>query len=290
MNKIWIEAARPKTLAAAIAPVLIGTAMAYGDGAGNFLWFLLSLLFALLIQIGTNFTNDYYDFVKGADDEKRLGPRRVTAAGLVLPDTMFTATIIVFAAAACFALPMGFRGGLVMPLVVFLSIASGWAYTGGPFPLGYNGLGELFVLLFFGPIAVGSTYYLQALHLPWEVLFIGLAPGLISTAIIVVNNLRDVEGDTRSGKRTLAVRFGRDFAKREYVLCLLLAAFVPPLVAYFSEGSAFSLLTLLILPFAFPVAREVLTKRDGPSLNDALAETGKLLIAFTVAFSLGRFL
>ncbi len=290
MVEVWVEAARPKTLLAAIAPVVIGAGLAYADGGGDFFFFMASLLFALLIQIATNFTNDYHDFVKGTDGEQRIGPRRACAAGLISPDAMYNAMLYTFVAAGVVGIALVARGGWPLLAVVGLSIWAGWAYTAGPYPLGYNGLGDLFVLIFFGPLAVGSTYFLQNLELTPEVLVLGLAPGLLSTAILSVNNIRDIDGDRKSGKMTLAVRLGRRFGKGEYIGCVVVAALIPPLAAYFFGGNGFSLLTLLVIPFAVPIMKVVITKRDGPSLNAALGETAQLLVAFTAALLVGRFL
>ncbi|MBW1752269.1 MAG: 1,4-dihydroxy-2-naphthoate polyprenyltransferase, partial [Deltaproteobacteria bacterium] len=206
--KIWIDAARPKTLWASVAPVVIGSAMAFESGGLHIMSALSALLGAVLIQIGTNFANDYFDYYTGADSTDRLGPTRVVQAGLVQPTTMKAAFIAVFALAVVPGAYLIWRAGLPLFVIGVLSILCGILYTAGPYPLGYVGLGELFVILFFGPVAVGGTYYVQTLQISVPVIISGLAPGLFSVAILTVNNLRDVKSDHRAGKKTLAVRFG----------------------------------------------------------------------------------
>ena len=190
--KIWITASRPKTLWAAFSPVIIGTAMAYGEGKVHWLSAFLAAVGAILIQIGTNFSNDYYDYFRGVDKKERLGPLRVTQAGLVKPETMKRATILIFSLAFISGLYLIYRGGWPVLIIGLLSILFGILYTAGPYPLGYNGLGDIFVLIFFGLVAVGGTYYVQALEINKLVLLAGLSPGLFSTAILTVNNLRDI--------------------------------------------------------------------------------------------------
>ncbi|RMF56518.1 MAG: 1,4-dihydroxy-2-naphthoate octaprenyltransferase, partial [Calditrichaeota bacterium] len=197
--KVWLMASRPRTLGAAIAPVLMGLSMAYADMGLHMPSAIATLICALLIQIGTNFANDYYDFVQGADTGERLGPTRATQAGLVTPQAMKKAFIMVFSVAFLIGLYLIWRGGWPIFLIGVLSILFGILYTGGPYPLGYNGLADIFVLIFFGPVAVGGTYYLQTLQINGLVLIAGLAPGLISTALLTVNNLRDVITDRQAG-------------------------------------------------------------------------------------------
>ncbi len=286
--KTWILAARPKTLAAGMAPVIMGGAMARVDHAFHAPALLCALLGALLIQVGTNFANDYFDFVKGTDTEERVGPLRATQAGLVSPRTMLAATVIVFALAL---LPGGYlihRGGMPILIIGLVSIACGVLYTGGPFPLGYLGLGDLFVLVFFGPVAVAGTYYVQARMVTQDAVIAGIAAGLWSTAILTVNNLRDMEGDRRSGKRTLAVRFGRTFARVEYLACVLLAGIAIPLYLGLYPGThPGALLAALSVPAAIPALRAVFSSTDGEQLNNTLAATGKLLLLYAVLFSAG---
>lgn len=287
--KIWLHAARPKTLWAAVAPVVIGTAMAYGDVIPiDWLSVVCALSGALLIQIGTNLANDYFDFVKGSDTVHRLGPTRATQAGLVSPGTMRRAYRIAFGLAVLPGAYIVWRGGWPLLIVGLLSIVCGILYTGGPLPLGYLGLGDVFVLIFFGPVAVGGTYYLHALEITSSVVVAGFAPGLISVALLAVNNMRDMDEDRAAGKKTLAVRFGRRFARVEYLVSILIAAFVIPLYFYSVSGGRFFLLVpLVVVTGATPAIKTVFTATDGPSLNRVLATTGKLLLAFSVVFSMG---
>lgn len=266
--------------------MIMGGAMAASDDAFHGVAFACALLGALLIQIGTNYANDYFDFVKGTDTEERIGPTRATQAGLVSPGTMLTATVIVFALALA---PGGYlihRGGLPILVIGLVSIACGVLYTGGPFPLGYLGLGDVFVLMFFGPVAVAGTYYVQALTVTPEAVLAGVAAGLWSTAILTVNNLRDMEGDRKTGKRTLAVRFGRRFARVEYLLCILIAGIGIPVYLSVVDGWGV-LLAMLSVPASLPALRTVFTRTGGETLNNTLAATGKLLLLYAVLFSVG---
>ena len=285
--KIWILAARPKTLWAAIAPVLIGTAMAYADGKAHWLSALLAGVGAVLIQIGTNFANDYFDYKHGADEGERLGPTRATQAGLVTPAEMKRAFILTFALAVLAGLYLIYRGGWPILAIGIFSIIFGILYTGGPFPLGYYGLGDLFVLIFFGLIAVGGTYYVQVLSINRLVILAGIAPGLFSTAILTVNNLRDIHTDRMAGKKTLAVRFGETFARMEYLFSVLIAGIIPIILFFLSAGHHYVLAATLILLMAIPSLKTVLTENPGKIFNQTLAETGKLLFLYSVLFSIG---
>lgn len=284
--KIWLMAVRPKTLWAAVSPVLVGSAMAAGDGLFYWPAAAIALAGALLIQIGTNFANDYFDFIQGADTGERLGPLRVTQAGLVEPRIIKRAFILVFALAFLIGLYLVYRGGWPILAVGLLSILFGILYTGGPYSLGYNGLGDIFVLIFFGPVAVGGTYYVQALSLNWPVMVAGLGPGLISMALLAVNNLRDIDTDRQAGKRTLAVRYGAKFARMEYLICILLPAIIPGLLAFQIGGHRFAFLTLLALPAALPGMKLVLGKSHGKILNKALENTGKVLFVYGLLFTI----
>ena len=284
---IWLMAARTKTLAAGTAPVIIGTAMAYGDGRAHWLAAACAMLGSILIQVGTNFANDYFDHAKGTDTADRLGPLRVTQAGFVAPGTMLCATILVFLAACGPGLYIVWRGGWPFVVVGLVSILCGVLYTGGPYPLGYLGLGDLFVLIFFGPVAVVGTYYVQALDMNRDVALAGVASGLFSVAILTVNNLRDIDQDAHAGKKTLAVRFGRTFARYEYLTALMIAALVIPLALGIHTSHVSILLPILTFPAAVPTIRTVFTTTDGPALNNALAATGKLLLLFSALFAVG---
>ncbi|MBW2108896.1 MAG: 1,4-dihydroxy-2-naphthoate polyprenyltransferase [Deltaproteobacteria bacterium] len=285
--KIWILAARPKTLWAAVSPVLIGTAMAFEGGKGAWLPAAAALFGAVMIQIGTNFANDYFDYQKGADAGPRLGPLRVTQAGLVRPGAMRAAFFLAFFLAALAGTYLTWHAGWPIAIIAILSIVSGVLYTAGPYPLGYVGLGDVFVLIFFGPVAVGGTYYVQALEISPAVLVAGLAPGLFSVAILTVNNLRDISGDTRAGKKTLAVRFGRRFSRIEYLVCVIAGSAVPAVLWWMDQGRMFSLATLGVPLLAIPSFAKVLRSTDGPVLNGVLAATGKLLLVYSVVFSVG---
>ena len=280
----WILAARLRTLPAAIAPVLIGCAIAYqGDGFHFFAAFF-AMMGAILIQIGTNFANDYFDFVNGADTEDRIGPTRATQAGLITPSSMRTAFIITFALVVPIIGYMAYRGGWPLIGVGVLSIISGILYTGGPKPLGYMGLGDIFVLVFFGPVAVAGTEYVQSLTLSTDAILAGIASGLISTAILVVNNLRDKDTDKHVGKNTLAVRFGSTFARVEYSLCFVITAAITVYLAY--VHSPWVLLALFPLLRAIPINRSMWSQ-SGAALDPNLGKTAQVLILYSLFFSIG---
>ena len=284
--KVWFLAARPKILWAGACPVALGVALAVADGAFHPWIALCTLAASLLAQIGTNYCNDYCDFKKGADTHERQGPTRATQAGWVTPDAMRRATILVFALATLVGLYLVSRGGWPITVIAVASLLSGIFYTAGPYPLGYIGLGDLLVLVFFGPVAVGGTYYLQTLDLRADVLWMGLVPGLWSAALLTVNNLRDTDQDRAAGKRTLAVRFGRGFARAQYVLCVGLAAVLPIGVMAWSGGPRWMFLTLFVLmPAAIPALRAVRTGRDGIMLNPVLGQTARLLLLHTLLLS-----
>ena len=286
--KVWGLAARPKTLWAGIAPVFIGAAMARADGVFHGPSALCALLGAVFIQIGANYANDYFDFIKGTDREDRVGPLRATQAGLVTPAQMKRAAIRVFGLAFLAGLYLIYRGGIPILVIGLLSIACGILYTGGPYPLGYLGLGDLFVLVFFGPVAVAGAYYVQAQSFDPLPVIAGLSPGLWSVAILTVNNLRDVAADRLSGKKTLPVRLGVTFARWEYALSLFAASVVLPLyLCLVTGGHWLALTSMLAFPLSAGSLRTVFTVQDGPALNSALAATGKLLLGFSVLFSIG---
>src|SRR5947199_4681718 len=224
----WLLAARPKTLAAAVTPVLVGTALACIHSNVDWPPFVFALLGAVFIQIGTNYVNDALDFKKGADTHARLGPLRVTQAGLLDADAVLRGAYVCFAIAALCGIPLIVRGGWPIAIAGVASILAAYAYTGGPYPLAYHGLGELFVMAFFGVVAVGGTYYLQRLRIDRDALLAGVACGALAIVLLAINNLRDLENDRASNKRTLAARFGRGFARTEIaVMALLPFALLP---------------------------------------------------------------
>ncbi len=283
-------AARPRTLPAAIAPVLAGTAAALyaDDDAFRLGAFLAALAGSIFIQIGTNLVNDYSDAKRGADTVDRLGPVRVTAAGLVAPRSVLVATWIAFGIAVACGAYLATVAGPVILAVGAVSIVAGVLYTGGPRPYGYAGLGEVFVFLFFGLVAVNGSYFVQLEELALLPLGLSIAIGALSTAILVVNNVRDMDTDRRAGKNTLAVRIGRPGARRVYVGLLGLAYAMLPVTALIGDVPWWSMaLGLLSLPLAVKAAQPVLKRTDGPSLNGALAATGVLLGAFSLFVSAG---
>jgi 1,4-dihydroxy-2-naphthoate octaprenyltransferase len=287
MANVWLIAARPKTLWAGVVPVFIGGAIAFDAGSRHWLSFVCALAGSVLIQIGTNYANDYLDFVKQTDSSERIGPLRVTQAGLVTPSQIRTATMIVFGMSVMIGLYLVIRAGWPVIAIGLTSIAFGVLYTGGPRPLGYLGLGDLLVLIFYGPVAVAGTHYVMTLSFSSEAVLLGLSPGLFSVAILVVNNLRDIESDRKSGKRTLAVRLGPTFAKAEYVSVIIVAALQPAVVVFMTGRHPYSAASALVLiPAAIPTFA-VLTSRSGESLNTALADTGRLLALFGLLFCVG---
>ena len=285
--RLWLRAARPRTLPAAVAPVVVGTALAVREGRFAALAFVCALVGSVFIQVGTNLSNDYSDARRGADTEDRLGPVRLTAGGLMPPRRVLLGTWVAFAIAVAAGLYLIATTGWELLVAGVLSILAGVLYTGGPRPYGYAGLGEVFVFLFFGVVAVTGSYFAQTEELRWEALALSVPVGLLATGILVVNNVRDLETDRRAGKRTLAVKLGRRAARRLYVATVALAFAVPPLVWLAGGLSAWVLLTLVALPLAVPLVRTVSSRVDGPSLNAALAGTGRLLGVFSLLLAVG---
>jgi 1,4-dihydroxy-2-naphthoate polyprenyltransferase len=285
-GRAWFLAIRPRTLPASVTPVIVGTALAAKGGALRLPVALAALLVALLLQIGANLHNDLADFQRGTDREGRVGPVRVTSAGLLSPQAVERATWLVFGLAGLPGLYLVYVGGWPFLLIGATAILAAWAYTGGPFPLGYHGLGDLMVFLFFGLAGVVGTYYLQTRRLDPAAWLAAVAIGALITAILVVNNLRDIDGDRLAGKRTLAVRLGRRGAQVEFV-ALLLAAYVVPLILWLGLGyQPWVLLVWLSLWLAVSVTRLVLTQ-TGPILNRALAGTGQLVAVYGLLLSVG---
>ena len=284
---LWVEAARPQTLAAALIPVLVGASLAYQAHSLNWINSLVALICAFLIQIGTNFANDYFDFVKGSDTDERIGFRRATAAGLISAEAMKKATIITMALAFFLGLYLVWAAGWVVLVIGILSLIFGVLYTGGPFPLGYNGLGDLFVFIFFGIVAVMTTYYVNALEWSEASFWASLAVGGLCVNILVVNNLRDVEQDRKSGKRTLGVLFGETTLKLEYLLMVVLAFAIPPHFYVQLGYNSWIMLPYISLPLAGYYTYKIWTEKDKSKLNPMLERTAQYMVVFGVLFSIG---
>jgi 1,4-dihydroxy-2-naphthoate octaprenyltransferase len=284
--QIWLLAIRPKTLPAAAAPVIVGTALAYLDDLINWKAAMVCLLAALLLQIGSNLANDVFDYEKGADQGERFGPTRVTQSGMLTPGAVKRGMLVVFGLSIVLGIYLIVVGGWPILVIGLAAIISAIIYTGGPFPLGYHGLGDLFVFVFFGLVAVTGTYYVQALRVDFKVWWMATAMGLLTVAILVVNNLRDIDSDGKANKRTLAVRFGKTFARLEYMFCLLGAYIVPVALWGVGELPFFSLLILFTIPVGVRLVLAVY--RDvGKVLNKTLAGTGQLELLYAMCFALG---
>ena len=283
---IWFEAARPRTLPASLVPVLLASSMAFVDGCFYWLPAVICLAFALLIQIGTNFANDYLDGVKGTDTEKRLGPRRAVASGLVKPVTMKRATILVLAFGFCMGLGLIPFGGWWLLVVGVASVACAWLYTGGPYPLAYNGLGDVFVILFFGFVAVGCSYYVQTGTFSSNVLLLGMGCGVLVNNLLVVNNYRDLEEDRAAQKCTLVVRFGRRFAWIQYEVSVLLAGVV---VLYFwAKGyGVYVLLALVPVVYGLVLGRRLGVAESVREFLSVLQGSAKVVLGYGILFSAG---
>jgi 1,4-dihydroxy-2-naphthoate polyprenyltransferase len=285
--RAWVLAARPATLPAAVVPVLVGAAAALGEGARfRPFVFAMTLVCALLIQIGTNFANDYSDFLKGADTAARLGPVRVTASGLMTRDQVRRGIIVAFGLAVMIGVYLAWIGGWPIIAIGILSVISGLAYTGGPFPTGYHGLGDLFVFVFFGIIAVTGTAFLQTGSWSRLALLLSIPIGLLVTNILVVNNLRDLPTDVAAGKRTLATRIGDRATRMQYVL-FCVASFLVPLAMAMDPGSRWMLLPILSAPLAITLVRKVAGGVSGTDLNPVLERSGQLLLVFGMLLAIG---
>ena len=285
--RLWWLAARPRTLPVSASPVVVATAIAVADGRARALPAAAALLGALWLQIGANFANDLFDFEKGADSDERLGPPRAVQLGLITPHHMRIGTGVAFAMASAVGLYLVSVAGWPIVAIGLLSIAVGVAYTGGPWPLGYHGLGDVTVFVFFGVVAVCGTYYVQALQLAPAAFAAALPVGALATAILVVNNLRDIDTDARAGKKTLATRIGRAATRTQYAW-LVLGSYAFPTLAFLAfDAPAAVHLPLLTLPLALRLRRVVAGRSDGPALNEALANTAKLQLGFCVLLAIG---
>ena len=284
--KNWLLAARLKTLPAAISPIILGCALAFHDGSFYFHICAMTFLAAALIQIGANFANDVFDFQKGADRSNRLGPPRVTQTGLISIEKMTKAIWFTFALAICVGFYLAIIGGWPIVWIGLASIAAGIAYTGGPYPLGYHGFGDIFVFIFFGLIAVPGTYYLQSGTVNVLSLYMGIAMGMLSTAILVVNNIRDADMDKLSGKRTLAVQLGKKFSKIQYSILILIPFLLPLYVWWNVENELSLLLTIFALPISLHLINQIFSL-SGSDLNLVLTRTARFLFIFTLLLSAG---
>jgi len=281
----WILAARPRTLGAAVVPVLAGAALAFGAGSFDPLATLLIVICAVLIQIATNYFNDAIDHAKGADTAERLGPTRVTSSGLLAPRTVMRGGGVCLALAVALSIPLVLHGGWPILLIGIFSLFFAYAYTGGPFPLAYLGLGEIFVVLFFGVFAVAGTFFLNTLEFSWGTVLAGLQIGLHSSVLLAVNNLRDLETDRAVNKRTLAARFGLTFARWENAV-LVMAPFVLGL-AWLPLGYLWAfLLPIATLPLAWWLARACLDAQPDPNVNQLLAQAAALHASFGLLLAL----
>ena len=279
----WLAGTRPRTLPAAVVPVLIGSGVALGYGGFSWWRALLALVVALALQVGVNFANDYSDGIRGSD-ERRVGPVRLVAAGLAPPRQVLLAALGCFLAAGVAGLALAAVTSWWLVAVGAACIAAAWFYTGGPKPYGYSGLGEVFVFLCFGVVAVAGTAYVQMKALSWLGLAASVPAGLLACALLMVNNLRDIGTDTVAGKRTLAVMLGDARSRAGYVLTLLVPFGIAALLAFFRP---YTLLTVLALPLARVPVRSVRAGASGPALIRALGQTGRLQLAFGIAFTIG---
>jgi 1,4-dihydroxy-2-naphthoate octaprenyltransferase len=287
--QVWLLASRPKTLPAAVSPVIIGSAVAFAEHSFRFGPALAAFLGALLLQIGANLANDVFDYEKGADQHDRLGPMRVTQAGLLSPKDVKTGMWVTFALAAICGIYMTLVSGWFILLIGLLAILAAIAYTGGPFPYGYKGLGEIFVFIFFGFAAVCGTYYAQTNTISQLAVLSSIPVGLLIVAILVVNNVRDYESDKSANKKTLAVRFGLEWARQEFVSIVILAFVTVVLLSISDIATPWLLLTWLSLPLVFSTSSSVLNQR-GNILNKTLASTGQLTLVFSLLYDAGLIL
>ena len=283
----WILATRPKTLPAALAPVIVGSAMAYAHQRFVLIPAMAALVVAVLLQIAVNLANDYFDYVKGIDAEDRLGPVRVTQSGMIPTRQVKLAMIITLIAATLPGLYLITVGGWPVVCIGIACIVAALAYSGGPRPLASHALGDLFVFIFFGIVAVCGTYYVQALQMTLMVVCMGVIVGFMITAILVVNNLRDIQTDQRAGKRTLAVVFGERATKLEYTLLLACAYVLPAILWLMSMSSGWVLLPGLTAPFAIALNRKIWKDPGGSGLNQALAATAQLALFYSILISVG---
>jgi 1,4-dihydroxy-2-naphthoate octaprenyltransferase len=282
----WILASRPRTLPAAVVPVIVGSALAIYQGIFYPAYSIIALLCSVLIQIGTNFTNDLYDHMKGSDTKERKGPLRVLASGLISVREMELGIFLVFFTAFLLGLYLVYSVGLIILWIGILSILAGLAYTAGPFPLAYHGLGDLFVFIFFGIVGTVGTYYLHAQQFTWLALLISLPVGALVTNILIVNNYRDIDEDRTAGKKTLAVILGKEFSRFEYIFFILLSFFVPFLLHFKYAFSLWIFLPYLTLPIAITLVKMIYAF-TGIQLNKTLELTAKFSALYGILLSIG---
>lgn len=282
-----MSAARPQTLAAAFVPVFAGASLAWSDGYFRWDTSLTALFCAFAIQVGTNFANDYFDFIKGSDTPDRIGFERATASGRISPSAMMKATVTTMLTAFIAGLYLVYTAGWIMLFIGLLSLLFGILYTGGPYPLGYNGLGDLFVFIFFGIVAVTGTYYVNALQWSVTSFWVSLPVGALCVNILVVNNLRDIHQDRIAGKKTLGVLFGEQALKTEYLLMILIAFVIPILLYHFFSFSIWIMLPFLSLPLARILVRQVWYYEDKRDLNNTLERTAQFMVLYGLLFASG---
>lgn len=284
--KSWIIASRPKTLLAAIVPVVVGSALAINKGKFAISFSIIALLCSVLIQVGTNFTNDLYDFLKGADTEDRKGPLRVLAAGLISVTEMKIGVVFIFSVSFILGLILVYEAGPVIFVIGILSIIAGIAYTAGPYPLAYNGLGDIFVFMFFGIAGTMGTYYIQVKDFSFISFLISIPVGALITDILVVNNFRDIEEDRAAGKRTLAVLCGRGFTRFQFIFLILTSFAIPAVLFFFFDFHYWVFLPYLTFPLAYKLIIMLYTL-DGLQLNKTLELTAKLSALYGFLFAAG---
>lgn len=283
---VWLLASRPKTLLAAVVPVTVGAAIAASEGAIDYFSTFIALICALLIQIGTNFVNDLYDHLKGADTHKRVGPLRVLNAGLVSVKTMQKAILLVFCAAFLTGLILVKKGGIPILMIGVASLIAGYAYTAGPFPLAYKGLGDIFVFIFFGFVATVGTYYVNTLTVSLIPVLASIPVGALITNILVVNNYRDIDQDKVAGKITLAVRIGKRNTRYEYMFLIIASFIVPVLIFLIGKQGLWILLPYLTLPLGLRLIR-MIYNYTGSQLNSTLELTAKFSAIYGILLALG---
>lgn len=284
--KGWILASRPKTLLAAVVPVIIGSSLAYDVGKFHFFAALVALICSILIQIATNFVNDLYDHLKGSDTKERVGPERALANGWISVNEMKLGIFITFALAFLLGLYLVYLGGWIILVIGILSIISGIAYTAGPYPLAYNGLGDIFVFIFFGVIGTVCTFYIQAHYVDPLIFWASVPVGALITNILVVNNFRDIDQDRAASKITLAVKFGKNFAVGQYIFLVLISYAVPLIAFFIYDKEWFILLPLISLPLAVRLVKMLFTLK-GTQLNKTLELTAKFSAIFGLLFAIG---